>query len=287
MAACRGCNSRLKVATGSSGYCNPCYLYVRVQQLVFTRVPPVSAEELFQYLRRVVDTIESACERFESDRTAGLVSADGVPIPGKKRDSGQDPFSRGIHQGDRDAEAGSARVPVKKESEAEKDQEKEPVEDAKAETDKSHHRRRRSRTRTRRDKSRSRRRRSKEDKPKSRGNSPGHTEVETEADKTPEEAVVATPEEEEEEEAEEPQPVVHDDEESDRKYNLSRTAKPSARKPLPRRPRTPSHSPPGYYQEDSRRAPRWKGYKHVLRGQYYSNRGSGRGKGQGKGWRRK
>lgn len=91
----------------------------------------------------------------------------------------------------------------------------------------------------------------------------------------------------EEEEYESP-PEVKDDDASDKKFNLSRTAKPSARKPLPRRPRTPSHSPPGYYQEESQRAPRWKGYKHVLRGQYYShNRGSGRGKGKGKGWHRR
>ena len=85
---------------------------------------------MFHYLRRVCDTIEAACERFESDRTAGFVDEDGAPIPGKGRDtkggSGPDPFSSGERGGERDPGADSASQGiVKKETEAEK--EKEPV----------------------------------------------------------------------------------------------------------------------------------------------------------------
>lgn len=291
MTTCRGCHGRLKLPAGSSGFCNPCFLAVRVEKLVFTRVPPDSADRLFNYLRGVVDNIENACERFEADRTASLVTEGGAPIPGKSRDSvksqtGPDPFKSGEHQGRHDPDAGSAAVKVKKEHEG--DKEKEPVEDAKpskADRERSRRRRRRTRSKSRRERSSTRRRASKEEAKKDRGKSPVKEE---------EELVQGSPIEVEddeeipwEEEDYDSPPEVKDDDESDRKYSFTRTAKPSARKPLPRRPRTPSHSPPRYYQEESQRPPRWKGYKHVLRGQYYSNRGSGHGKGKGKGWRRK
>lgn len=259
---------------------------------MFTRVPPHSSDQLFQYLRRVVETIESACERFEADRTAGLVDDSGAPVPGKTRAvnkevSGPDPFVPGEHRGTRDPGAGPARVQVKKEHEA--DREKEPVADAKsgktADRERSRRRRRRTRSRSKRDGSRARRRSSKKEEAPPRGKSPVKEE---------EQSVQGSPIEVDEfeeaplEEEEHDSPLeVKDDDESDRKYSLTRTAKPSARKPLPRRPRTPSHSPPGYYQEESQRTPRWKGYKHVLRGQYYSSHGSGRGKGKGKGWHRR
>lgn len=284
MAACRDCNSRLQRPVGSSGFCNPCYITVRIEKLVFTRCPPVSADQLFHFLRKVSDVVEGVCEKYESDRTAGLVAEDGAPIPGKGREPGPDPFAQGIHLGTRDPGAGSSSVPVKKEAEAEKDQEKEPVVDAKPEQEKAKRRRRRTRSRSRRDRTRSRRRKSKGSEQQSRGKSPVHTEEETAPVASGEETFVGTLSGDENEAVDEEKPEVKDDDESDRKYSLSRTAKPSARKPLPRRPRTPS---PGYYQEDSSRAPRWKGYKHVLRGQYYSNRGSGRGKNSGKGWHRR
>lgn len=45
---------------------------------------------------------------------------------------------------------------------------------------------------------------------------------------------------------------------------LRKTPKPSARKPLPRRPRTPSRSPPGYRQRHREGGKKWKGIKHVI-----------------------
>lgn len=70
MTQCRGCNSRLKRAVGNSGFCDPCFIVVRLEKLVFTRCPPCSADQLFNYSRKVSDTIESTCEKFEADRTA-------------------------------------------------------------------------------------------------------------------------------------------------------------------------------------------------------------------------
>ena len=123
-----------KVADGCIGVCDPCYITVRIEKFVFTRCPPHSASQLFHYLRKVSDTIEGACEKYESDRTAGFVDEDGAPVTGKVKgkstsESGPDPFVQGEHQGLRDPGAGSAKVEVKKESEA--DKEKEPVADAK------------------------------------------------------------------------------------------------------------------------------------------------------------
>lgn len=72
-----------------------------------------------------------------------------------------------------------------------------------------------------------------------------------------------------------------DDEESGKKLELKRTAKPSARKPLPR-PRSPSYSPPGYHDRGGQQPKKWKGLKHVIRGQLYYSTGSQRNKGPGK-----
>ena len=65
--------------------------------------------------------------------------------------------------------------------------------------------------------------------------------------------------------------------------------KPSARKPLPRRPRTPSRSPPGYRGHRQDGPKKWKGVKHIIRGQTlgYSSKGRPpKGKGKGK-WHRR
>ena len=76
---------------------------------------------------------------------------------------------------------------------------------------------------------------------------------------------------------------VRDDVESDKKFELKRTAKPSARKPLPRRPRSPPYSPPGHRRQEEQKPKKWKGLKYVIRGQTYYNSGASRGKGKGKG----
>ena len=174
---------------------------------------------------------------------------------------------------------------MKEEKEAERD--KGPLAEPKGEAKKKDCSRRRQRSRSRSRRSRTRRR-SREKKDKKRG-SPS-PEKKKEVDKKPtsppaeeDDGVEVATEEEEEAAPEE----IKDDAEANKRYSLTRTAKPSARKPLPRRPRTPSHSLPRYCEEEERKAPRWKGYKHVLRGQYYSNHGGGRGKGGGTGWRRK
>ena len=130
MSSCNGCNSRLKRPVGSSGYCDPCWLTVRIERLVFTRCPAHTAVDLVEYLKGVTATLERACEKFEADRTAGFVTEEGVPIPGAREKiladrSGKDPFEKGIHQGERDKGASSTKrassdsVAVKKEKEAE------------------------------------------------------------------------------------------------------------------------------------------------------------------------
>ena len=101
MTACRGCDSRLGKPTGSSGFCDPCFIVVRLEKLVFTRAP-YSATQLFHYLRKVCDAVEETCEKYESDRTAGYyVDSAGAPVsdsasgkpPGG---SGPDPFQGNI-----------------------------------------------------------------------------------------------------------------------------------------------------------------------------------------------
>ena len=257
MSGCKGCNNRLRKPVGSSGFCDPCYLIVRLERLVFTRCPPHSADELVQYLKKINETVESACEKFEADRTAGYVDLYGAPVSATGGDkqavykgagAGPRPFEEGVHKGGKDKEAAPSQSPVRREKDTESGKESlvEPKEETPRKKDRS---RRRRKSRTRSHRSRSRRRSKKEELKRRLRTSPE---------------------------------VVKDDRESD--------AKPSARKPLPRRPWTPSHSPPGYHDQDQRdenKPKRWKGYKHVLRGQYYAPHGSGRGKGGGKRWRRK
>ena len=132
---------------------------------------------------------------------------------------------------------------------------------------KSKHRRRR--------RSRSRRREGK----KARG-SPSPVVVEDQA-----EVVGTEPEENDEieepegEEEEPPEVGSQDDEveQNPKKFELRQTAKPSSRKPLPRRPRTPSVSPPGYHSRDPAPLKRWKGWQHVYRGQQRQAKGKGKG----------
>lgn len=80
MSTCRGCNSRLR----KPGFCDPCFLVVRIERLVFTRCPPNTAGDLFDYLNNVSNTLETACEKYEADRTAGFVDESGDPIPGAR-----------------------------------------------------------------------------------------------------------------------------------------------------------------------------------------------------------
>ena len=97
----------------------------------------------------------------------------------------------------------------------------------------------------------------------------------------------------EEEEEEDPEAGSQDDEveKHPEKFELRQIAKPSPRKPLPRRPRSPSVSPPGYRSRDPAPIKRWKGWQHVYRGQERQAKGKGKGgKGRpskGKSWRRK
>ena len=258
MSACKGCNNRLRKPVGLSGFCDPCYLIVKLERLVFTRCPPHSVDELVQYLKKINETVESACEKFEADRTAGYVDLHGAPVSATEGDkravykrgrAGPGPFEEGVHKGGKDKEAAPSQIPVKKEKDTESSKEPlvEPKEEAPRKKDRS---RRRRRSRTRSHRSRSRRRSKKEDKKEKRGTpSP-----EAKKEASPISSSKAEEEEVEEtfEEPESSPEVVKNDKESDRKYLLSRTANPSARKPLPRRPRTPSHSPPGYHDQDHR-----------------------------------
>lgn len=292
-AACRGCHGRLQLPAGSSGFCNPCYVVVRLERLVFTRASPYAAQELYLYLRSICDKVEAGCEKYESDKTAGLCDSLGAPIPSVKEvqqetSPGPDSFTAGEHPGKADGEASTSKKQVKVEKESEED--KGPLAEAEPSRKKKDRSRRRRRTRSRPRRSHSRRR-SKAAKETTRGKRSPEKEEERAEEEPLAEEVEAEDEasalDVEEASAEE----VHDDAESDRRYSLTRTgrgtSRPTSREPLPRRPRTPSHSPPGYLEEDDRRPPRWKGYKHVLRGQYYSNHGASRSKGGKKGWRRK
>ena len=134
MSTCKGCNSRLRKPVGSSGFCDPCYLVVRVERLVFTRCPPHAANDLVDYLKKVTTTLETACEKLESDRTAGFVNEFGEPIPGaldkvSGAAAGGTTFDQGIHPGPKDQQASSAKVSVKEERDTESG--KEPLIDAK------------------------------------------------------------------------------------------------------------------------------------------------------------
>ena len=155
------------------------------------------------------------------------------------------------------------------------------------------------------------RRRRREDKARSRTRSRRRERKKAKKEPTPEpEELVATEAEVEEEEAdaegeaeaevkdEEVEVTPHDDEASP-DTEVARDPegaglrkvppKPSARKPLPRRPRTPSRSPPGFRDRRPQPAKKWKGVKHIIRGQTLGYSDYGRrlkGKGKGK-WRRK
>ena len=180
----------------------------------------------------------------------------------------------GEHPGHEDPLAGPSRS-EKEESEA--TQKEKP---ATALSSSRHRRRRRSRSRRR-------------EKKKDRG-SPGPVEV---AEK--EELIATEPETKEElesleEEEEDPGETGSQDDDVEKhpaKYELRQIAKPSSRKPVPRRPRTPSVSPRRYHSRDSAPIKRWKGWQHVFRGQERQGRGKGKGgKGRpskGKQWHRK
>lgn len=112
MSTCNGCNSRLRRPVGSSGYCDPCWLVVQVERLVFTRCPPHTVGDLTEYLKTVTATLERTCEKFEADRAAGFVKEDGEPIPGARERilasrAGKGSFEQGIHRGEKDKEASS------------------------------------------------------------------------------------------------------------------------------------------------------------------------------------
>lgn len=276
MSTCKGCNSRLRKPVGSSGFCDPCYLVVRVERLVFTRCPPHAANDLVDYLKKVTTTLETACEKLESDRTAGFVNEFGEPIPGaldkvSGAAAGGTTFDQGIHPGSKDQHTESG---------------KEPLVDAKErgslKRDRSR-RRRRSGSKSRRSRSRHRSRR--KDKDAAPG-SPVPVATATEEDEEDEPRPSSKVEEEEEEVLSEGEAQsteeVRDDVGCDKKFELKRTAKPSARKPLPRRPRSP-YSPLDHRRQEERKPKKWKGFKHVIRGQTYYNSGASRGKGKGKG----
>ena len=256
--ACRGCHSRLELAVGTSGYC---YLAGKVAKVVNHRYPTAKARELTHLLAKVLATLESDCELFEADRASGLVDAQGYLVEQKKavkedveKKATKSPTKgeavAGEHPGKEHPSAGPSTA-VKEEIEG---------------TKKSKSSRARSRSRhRRRQRSRSRRRESK----KSRG-TPSPVVVEEQAE------VVGTEpegndevEEPEGEEEEAPEDGSQDEEveQNPKKFELRQTAKPSSRKPLPRRPRTPSVSPPGYHSRDPAPLKRWKGWQHVYRGQ--------------------
>ena len=118
MSTCNGCNSRLRKAVGSSGYCDPCWLVVRIERLVFTRCPPHTVGDLVEYLKTVTTTLERTCEKFEAARTVGYVTEGGEPIPGAREKvlasrAGEDSFERGIHCGEKDQQASSTSRPGK------------------------------------------------------------------------------------------------------------------------------------------------------------------------------
>ena len=229
---CRDCHSRLELPIGSSGCCDPCYLSSKVKKVVATRYPASKGKELISYLAKVLTTLERDCEVFESDRTAGTVDSRGYLIQDKKspkatekKEGDKTPkaaVAAGVHPGKASPTAGPSTAVKEEISDTSKGKKPTPTRSP------SRHRRRR--------RSRSRRRERKQ----SRG-SPSPVVVEEQA-----EAVSIGPEVEEEvaEEGEEEEEQVgsQDDEviRNPQKFELRQTAKPSSRKPLPRRPRTPS-----------------------------------------------
>lgn len=183
-------------------------------------------------------------------------------------------------------------VPVKKEREA--DSGKERLVDAKEKKPgrrERSRRRRRSKSNTKRPRSRHRSKR-KEKKDKSGTPDPESSGIETTPEEKPRPSARAEEQEEQpEEELVQTEEEEQDDADTGNRLELKRAAKPSARKPLPRRPRSPSYSPPGYRDREDQKPKKWKGLKHVIRGQLYYNSGpprrKGQGKGKGKRWHRK
>ena len=269
--SCRGCHSRLELGVGSSGFCDPCYLAGKVLKVVYTRYPTSKARELTSYLAKVLSTLEADCELFEADRTAGIVDAQGYLIEAKKPDKlpakqvekapGQAALASGEHPGTENAAA--------RPSKAVKEEIKEPSKRKRSPSVQSRSRRRRKR------RSQSR----KEEKKRSRG-SPSPVVVEEQAEVVgtePEAEEEVEPLEEEEEELQEPEDQDDEVIRNPQKFELRQTAKPSSRKPLPRRPRTPSVSPPGYHSREPAPIKRWKGWAHVYRGQERQSKGKGKG----------
>lgn len=230
--------------------------------------------------------MEADTEAFESDRTSGVVDIEGYLVQVRKVDKDKLPpkLAAGVHPGEQDPRAASASSAPK---------EKEP--DASSPDKQSKHRRRR---REEKAKSRSRsRRRDRKKVKKEPTPEPEEEEVE-EQEEAEAEADEAEAEVEPEEKEDELNDTRHNDEVSPntevardpKGAGLRKVpAKPSARKPLPRRPRTPSRSPPGYRDQRQQTGKKWKGVKHIIRGQAlgYSDPGR-RPKGKGKGkWHRK
>ena len=273
MVACRGCHSRLELPVGTSGYCDPCYLAGKVTKVVNHRYPTSKAKELTHLLAKVLTTLESDCELFEADRASGVVDAQGYLIeqkkPVKEEENKKDTKSSakaesvaGEHPGKEHPSAGPSMA-VKEESEGNEGTRK--SKSSRARSTSRHRRRRRSRSRRRESK-------------KTRG-SPSPVVVEEQA-----EVVGTEPEDNEDfeelegEEEEPPRSRIDDEvEQNPKKFELRQTAKPSSRKPLPRRPRAPSVSPPGYHSRDPAPLKRWKGWQHVYRGQQRQAKGKGKG----------
>ena len=78
----------MELPVGTSGRCDPCYLAKKIQTVVSNRYPTAKSRELISYLAQVLTTLESDCELFEADRTAGLVDAQGYLVV-KKSDKPQ------------------------------------------------------------------------------------------------------------------------------------------------------------------------------------------------------
>lgn len=240
----------------------------KVERIVCTRYPPSKARELTSFLGKTLSVLEQDTEAFELDKTAGVVDSRGFLVEAargvKERVPGA--YEAGVHTGSKHPESSGAST--KKEAESTEGEGK------KAE---SSRRRRHRREEKKRSKSRSRRR----EKKSGRG---------TKSPEVAKEEVVATASEPEaaEELCEEPEEDHEDGSQDDeveqrpQGYGLRQAAKPSSRKPLPRRPRTPSVSPPGFRSGEPTTAKRWKGWAHVVRGQERFNKGKGKGKG-GKG----
>ena len=274
---CKGCHCRLELRPGISGYCDPCYLATRIEKLVFTRYPPCKASELTHFLAKTLGVLEKDTEEFESDRTAGLVDPKGYLVDTSKgaKDRAPGAYEAGIHTGEKNPESSAASS--KKEQESNEDEIKE----------KPSSRRRRRRGERERSRSRSQRK----EKRKERGEGSPEKEKERSRSRRREgkkKQEVASPIEEEEV-GTEPEPSPEKGRDPERAGLRKVPAKPSARKPLPRRPRTPSRSPPGYRGRSHEGGKKWKGVKHIIRSQTlgYSSKGrSSKGKGKGK-WHRR